>query len=314
VGTMQQQSTSNETIHASPSVRKLAREMGLNLDQISQSIQSQTLRKEDVYAYVNSRMSGDAAPTPTSVGTSAIPHIQQPDWLSFGETETVALSRINKLSAQHLHRVWLNVPQVTHFDETDITELEAYRNQLKGKAKQLGFSLTQLVFIMKAVVSGLKHFPRFNSAIDASGENLVQRNYFNLGIAVETPNGLVVPVIREVDQKSLFELAEELGDLSRRAREGKLKANEIRGGCFSLSSLGSIGGTNFTPIVNAPEVGILGLGRSILRPSRVGEELVDRLIQPLAVSYDHRVVDGTCAARFTRHIADLLTDARRLML
>ena len=311
---MQQQSTLNETIHASPSVRKLAREMGLSLDQISQSIQSQTLRKEDVYAYVNSRMSGDAAPTPTSVGTSAIPHIQQPDWLSFGETETVALSRINKLSAQHLHRVWLNVPQVTHFDETDITELEAYRNQLKGKAKQLGFSLTQLVFIMKAVVSGLKHFPRFNSAIDASGENLIQRNYFNLGIAVETPNGLVVPVIREVDQKSLFELAEELGDLSRRAREGKLKANEIRGGCFSLSSLGSIGGTNFTPIVNAPEVGILGLGRSILRPSRVGEELVDRLIQPLAVSYDHRVVDGTCAARLTRHIADLLTDARRLML
>ncbi len=263
---MQQQSTLNETIHASPSVRKLAREMGLSLDQISQSIQSQTLRKEDVYAYVNSRMSGDAAPTPTSVGTSAIPHIQQPDWLSFGETETVALSRINKLSAQHLHRVWLNVPQVTHFDETDITELEAYRNQLKGKARQLGFSLTQLVFVMKAVVSGLKHFPRFNSAIDASGENLVQRNYFNLGIAVETPNGLVVPVIREVDQKSLFELAEELGDLSRRAREGKLKANEIRGGCFSLSSLGSIGGTNFTPIVNAPEVGILGLGRSILRP------------------------------------------------
>jgi pyruvate dehydrogenase E2 component (dihydrolipoamide acetyltransferase) len=311
---MQQQSTLNETIHASPSVRKLAREMGLSLDQISQSIQSQTLRKEDVYAYVNSRMSADAAPTPTSVGTSAIPHIQQPDWLLFGETETVALSRINKLSAQHLHRVWLNVPQVTHFDETDITELEAYRNQLKGKAKQLGFSLTQLVFIMKAVVSGLKHFPRFNSAIDASGENLIQRNYFNLGIAVETPNGLVVPVIREVDQKSLFELAEELGDLSRRAREGKLKANEIRGGCFSLSSLGSIGGTNFTPIVNAPEVGILGLGRSILRPSRVGEELVDRLIQPLAVSYDHRVVDGTCAARFTRHIADLLTDARRLML
>ncbi len=311
---MQQQSTSNETIHASPSVRKLAREMGLNLDQISQSIQSQTLCKEDVYAYVNRRMSADVAPTPISAETSVIPHIQQPDWLSFGDTETVPLSRINKLSAQHLHRVWLNVPQVTHFDETDITELEAYRNQLKGKAKQLGFSLTQLVFIMKAVVSGLKHFPRFNSAIDASGENLIQRNYFNLGIAVETPNGLVVPVIREVDQKSLFELAEELGDLSRRAREGKLKANEIRGGCFSLSSLGSIGGTNFTPIVNAPEVGILGLGRSILRPSRVGEELVDRLIQPLAVSYDHRVVDGTCAARFTRHIADLLTDARRLML
>ena len=314
----QQESSSIGSVHASPSVRKLARQLGLDLDEISQLFQRPNISKEDLYAFVNSRMQTTSTNTASSstdnAGTLSIPQIQQPDWVLFGDVETLPLSRINKISAQHLHRAWLNVPQVTLFDETDITNLESYRNQVKHEANQLGFSLTSLVFVMKAVVSGLKLYPRFNSAIDAGGENLVQRNYYNLGIAVETSNGLVVPVIKAVDQKSIFELAEELADVSRRAREGKLKASEMQGGCFSISNLGSIGGTNFTPIVNAPEVGILGLGRASWRSSRVDDALVDRLMQPLAVSYDHRVVDGTCAARFVRHIADGLTDAHRLLL
>jgi pyruvate dehydrogenase E2 component (dihydrolipoamide acetyltransferase) len=307
-----QQPSSSEAVNASPSVRKLARQMDLDINQICQSRQGRTLCKEDIYGFVSDQLVADSSKS-TSSATS-FPKVQQPDWTAFGDIEIKALSRINKISAQHLHSAWLNVPQVTHFDETDITELEAYRGQLKSKAKQLGFSLTPLVFVMKAVVSALQQFPRFNSAIDDRGENLVQRNYFNLGIAVETSKGLVVPVISNVEQKSLFELAKELGDVSDRARQGKLKIHELQGGCFSLSSLGNIGGTNFTPIVNAPEVGILGLGRSMSRTSLVDDKLVNRLIQPLAVSYDHRVVDGTCAARFTRHIADSLTDARRLML
>jgi pyruvate dehydrogenase E2 component (dihydrolipoamide acetyltransferase) len=243
-----------------------------------------------------------------------IPLITQPDWSKFGEVETVPMSRINKLSAKHLHKAWLNVPQVTHFDEADITGLEAYRQSIKGKAKEMGFNFTPLVFMMKAVVAGLKEFPKFNSAMDDAGENLIRRHFYNIGIAVDTPDGLVVPVIRDVDRKGLFELARELGEVSGRAREGQLKAADMQGGCFSISSLGGIGGTNFTPIVNAPEVGILGLTRSQGRLKRVDGEIVDRLIQPLAVSYDHRVIDGAYAARFVSHVAFVLSDVRNLML
>ena len=224
------------------------------------------------------------------------------------------MSRIGKLSAKHLHKAWLNVPQVTHFDESDITELEAYRQKMKDKAKEMGFGLTPLVFMLKAVVAGLKEYPKFNSAMSDDGENLIQRKFYNIGIAVDTPDGLVVPVIRDVDRKGVFELGRELGEISKRARDGELKAADMQGGCFTISSLGGIGGTNFTPIVNAPEVGILGLTRAQLQLKRIDGEIVDRLMQPLAVSYDHRVIDGAYAARFVGYLAFILSDVRNLIL
>ena len=316
--------------HASPSVRRIARELGIDLALVAGTGRQGRITENDVRNYHNT---GSAAPVsaapveavkasaapaaskPASAGGEmGIPVITQPDWAKFGEVETVPMSRINKLSAKHLHRAWLNVPQVTHFDEADITELEAYRNSIKGKAKDMGFNMTPLVFMMKAVVSGLKAYPKFNAAMDDAGENLIQRKFYNIGIAVDTPDGLVVPVIKDVDRKSLFELARELGEMSKKARDGQLKAGDMQGGCFSISSLGGIGGTNFTPIVNAPEVGILGLTRSQERLKRVDGEIVDRLIQPLAVSYDHRVIDGAYAARFVSHLAFVLSDVRNLML
>ena len=310
--------------HASPSVRRIARELGIDLARVVGSGRNGRITDNDVRNFANSGASTPAAtavsapraaaPGPSADGTLAIPPITQPDWAKFGETEIVPMSRINKLSARHLHKAWLNVPQVTHFDEADITELEAYRQKMKDKAKAMGFGLTPLVFVMKAVVAALKEHPKFNAAMDDAGENLIQRRYYNLGIAVDTPDGLVVPVIRDVDRKGIFELARELGEVSKRAREGELKAADMQGGCFSISSLGGIGGTNFTPIVNAPEVGILGVTRAQERLLRVDGEIVDRLIQPLAVSYDHRVIDGAYAARFVGYLAFILSDARNLIL
>ena len=306
--------------HASPSVRRIARELGVDLSQVVGTGRNGRITATDVQNFKNT--GGSASAIVPAVKTAApgaetgtgIPVITQPDWAKFGDVESVPMSRINKLSAAHLHKAWLNVPQVTHFDEADITELEAYRQQLKGKAKELGFGLTPLVFMMKAVVAGLKEYPKFNSAMDDAQEHLIQRKYYNIGIAVDTPDGLVVPVIREVDRKGLFELARELGEVSKRAREGQLKAVDMQGGCFSISSLGGIGGTNFTPIVNAPEVGILGLTRAQPRLARVDGEIVDRLMQPLAVSYDHRVIDGAYAARFVGYLAFILSDVRNLIL
>lgn len=307
--------------HASPSVRRMAREMGIDLAKVVGTGRNGRVTDTDVRNFANSGgqsaaqpKSAAAAPPQAADGGMGFPVITQPDWSKFGDIETIPMSRINKLSARHLHRAWLNVPQVTHFDEADITELEEYRRKMKDKARDMGFGFTPLVFMMKAVVAGLKEFPRFNSAMDDAGENLIQRRFHNIGIAVDTPDGLVVPVIRDVDRKGLFELARELGEVSRRAREGQLKAADMQGGCFSISSLGGIGGTNFTPIVNAPEVGILGLTRSQQRLARVDGEIVDRLIQPLAVSYDHRVIDGAYAARFVGHIAFILSDVRNLIL
>ncbi|EIJ33808.1 dihydrolipoyllysine-residue acetyltransferase [Thiothrix nivea] len=319
--------------HASPSVRRIARELGVDVSKVAGTGQHGRITESDVRAYCGTggqpvaaasvaalATTSPAASTPATPakpaasGEMGIPLITQPNWSQFGAVETVPMSRINKLSAKHLHRAWLNVPQVTHFDEADITELEAYRNSMKGKAKELGFNFTPLVFMMKAVVAGLKEYPKFNSAMDDAGENLIQRKFYNIGIAVDTPDGLVVPVIKDVDRKGLFELARELGEVSKKAREGKLKAVDMQGGCFSISSLGGIGGTNFTPIVNAPEVGILGLTRAQDRLKRVNGEIVDRLIQPLAVSYDHRVIDGAYAARFVSHIAFVLSDVRNLIL
>lgn len=300
-------------VHASPSVRRIAREQGVDLTKLSASGPFGRVTEQDVVDYKNAT-GRFAAASGGAQGGAGIPAITQPDWSSFGEISSVPMSRIGKLSAAHLHRAWLNVPHVTHFDEADITELEAYRQQMKNRAKEMGFGFTPLVFMMKAVVAGLKEFPRFNSAMDDGGENLTQRHYYNLGIAVDTPDGLVVPVIRDVDRKGLFDLARELGEVSARAREGKLKSADMQGGCFTISSLGGIGGTNFTPIVNAPEVGILGLTRAQTRLARKNGEIVDQLIQPLAVSYDHRVIDGAYAARFVSHLSFVLSDVRNLIL
>ncbi len=304
--------------HASPSVRRIARELQVDLGSVSGSGRNSRITESDVRGFKTGNAQSTAASSTSKPaaagGEMGIPLISQPDWNKFGEIETVPMTRIGKLSAKHLHRAWLNVPQVTHFDEADITDLEAYRQAKKDMAKAQGFSLTPLVFMMKAVAAGLKQYPKFNSAMDDAGENLIERKFYNIGIAVDTPDGLVVPVVRDVDQKSLFELGAELGELSRRARDGELKATDMQGGCFSISSLGGIGGTNFTPIVNAPEVGILGIVRAQPRLARVNGEIVDRLVQPLAVSYDHRVVDGAYAARFVSHLAYLLSDLRNLLL
>ena len=309
--------------HASPSVRRIARELGVDLAKVAGSGRNSRITENDVKNFHNAGGQVAAAPSTAPAAKAAksaaessmgIPVITQPDWSKFGDVETVPMSRINKLSAAHLHKAWLNVPQVTHFDEADITGLEEYRQKMKDRAKEMGFGLTPLVFMMKAVVAALKEYPKFNSAMDDVQENLVLRKYFNIGIAVDTPDGLVVPVIRDVDRKGIFDLARELGEVSKRAREGQLKAADMQGGCFSISSLGGIGGTNFTPIVNAPEVGILGLTRSQTRLVRKDGDIVDRLIQPLAVSYDHRVIDGAYAARFVSYIAFILSDVRNLIL
>lgn len=315
--------------YASPSVRRIARELGVDITQVVGTGPSGRITEHDVRGFkVGAAVAAPVASTPSvaasaptvstaapaAAGMSGVQFITQPDWSKFGAVETIPMSRIGKLSAKHLHRAWLTVPQVTHFDEADITELEAYRSSMKDKAKAMGFNFTPLVFMMKAVAAGLKEFPKFNSALADDGENLIQRKFYNIGIAVDTPDGLVVPVIKDVERKGLFELARELGDISKKAREGKLKAADMQGGCFSISSLGGIGGTNFTPIVNAPEVGILGLTRAQDRLVRKNGEIVDRLIQPLAVSYDHRVIDGAYAARFVSHIAFVLSDVRNLIL
>lgn len=305
--------------HASPSVRRIARERAVDLSRVNGSGRNGRITEDDVKNFaktggqpVIAKVAADK--TATLESSMGIPVITQPDWSKFGAVETQAMSRINKLSAAHLHKAWLNVPQVTHFDESDITDLEAYRQSIKDRARAMGFALTPLVFMMKAVVAALKEYPKFNAAMDDAKENLILRKYYNIGIAVDTPDGLVVPVIRDVDKKGVFDLAAELGEVSKRAREGQLKAADMQGGCFSISSLGGIGGTNFTPIVNAPEVGILGLTRSQTRLMRINGEIVDRLIQPLAVSYDHRVIDGAYAARFVSYIAFILSDVRNLIL
>ena len=308
--------------HASPSIRRIARELGIDLSKVTGTGRNGRIVESDVRNFRTTVGPTATTVAPTTATKAApagetgmgIPVITQPDWAKFGDVETLPMSRIGKLSAKHLHKAWLNVPQVTHFDESDITELEAYRQKMKDKAKEMGFGLTPLVFMLKAVVAGLKEYPKFNSAMSDDGENLIQRKFYNIGIAVDTPDGLVVPVIRDVDRKGVFELGRELGEISKRARDGELKAADMQGGCFTISSLGGIGGTNFTPIVNAPEVGILGLTRAQLQLKRIDGEIVDRLMQPLAVSYDHRVIDGAYAARFVGYLAFILSDVRNLIL
>ncbi len=289
--------------HASPSIRKLARELGVDLANVAGSGQKGRVLESDLKSYVKKIM--------LSGGTgSAIPKIPTVDFSKFGEIEIQALSRINKISGKHLSACWLNIPHVTQFDEVNIDQMEALRQEQKAQ----GVKLTPLVYIMKAVVQALKQHPRFNASLDESGENLIIKKYYNLGIAVDTPNGLMVPVIKDVDSKSLTELASELGEISARAREGKLSADELQGAGFSISSLGGIGGTQFTPIVNAPEVAILGVSRSKTQPVWNGESFEPALTLPLALSYDHRVIDGAQGARFMADLNAILTDIQEIGL
>jgi pyruvate dehydrogenase E2 component (dihydrolipoamide acetyltransferase) len=303
---------SGQVIHASPSIRRYARELGANLEQVIGSGPKGRILKEDVKAFVKSAMAAGAGAAPAGgVQVSSTPVV---DHSKFGEIETVPLSRIKKISGAHLHRSWVTVPHVTQFDEADITELEAFRKSLGKEAEKKSVRMTPLIFLMKAVVSALQEFPDFNASLDAGGENLIMKKYFHIGIAVDTPNGLVVPVVRDVDQKGLFDLAAELGEISVRARDGKLSPSEMQGGCFTISSLGGIGGTYFTPIVNAPEVAILGVSRSKMQPVYIDGEFQPRLMLPLGLSYDHRVIDGAQAARFTSFLSQVIADIRRILL
>ena len=294
-------------VYASPAVRRLAYELDIDLGQVNGTGEKNRITKDDLNNFVKSRMQGGG-------GGGALPAAPQVDFSKFGEVETTPLSRINKLTGKNMQRNWLLVPHVTQFDEADITEMEAFRKQNKADAEKQGFKLTPLVFIMKAVVVALKAFPRFNASLDAGGENLVMKKYFHIGVAVDTPNGLVVPVIRDVDQKGLFDLAKELGEVSGKAREGKLMPKDMQGGCFTISSLGGIGGTAFTPIVNVPEVAILGVSRSQIKPVFNEKEFEPRLMLPLSLSYDHRVIDGAAGARFIVYLSQCLTDLRKLLL
>jgi len=304
--------------HATPSVRRFARELGVDLGKVTGTGRKGRILKEDVQKYVKQVVTeGANVPLMATSGVQAgmgIPEIPEIDFSQFGEVETVPLQRIKKISGAALHRNWLNVPHVTQFDEADITELETFRKELKAEAEKRGVRMTMLAFLMKACSAALQRFPDFNASLDSSKENLVLKKYIHIGFAADTPQGLVVPVIRDVDQKGLFEIAEELGILSQKAREGKLTPSEMQGGCFTISSLGGIGGTQFTPIVNAPEVAILGVSRAKMQPVYQNDTFVPRLMLPLALSYDHRVVDGAAGARFTTYINFLLSDVRRLLL
>ncbi len=298
--------------HASPGIRRFARELGADLTQISGSGSKGRILKDDVKRWIKQQLAGSA--TGESARGSGIPEIPAVDFSKFGEVETVSLSRIKKISGQHLQRAWLNIPHVTHHEDADITELEEFRQSLQEEAAKEGIRVTLLGFVLKILVSALKKFPTFNASIHANGENLVLKKYFHIGVAVDTPNGLVVPVIRDVDRKSIFDLARELGEVSEKARNGKLTPTDMQGGCISVSSLGGIGGTSFTPIVNAPEVAILGLCRSRMAPVWNGEEFEPRLMLPLSLSYDHRVIDGAEAARFCAYLSRALADMRRISL
>ncbi len=305
----------NAIPYASPGLRKFARELGVNLARVSGSGPRGRITRDDVQSFVKSALkagalSSPAPATPVSSG-GGIPAIPVVDFSQFGQIETKPLARIRKLSAAHLHRAWLNIPHVTQTDEADITELEAFR---KSQSEEGGIKLTLLPFIMKAVAKAMQAYPEFASSLSPDGESLIFKKYLHIGFAADTPNGLVVPVVRDVDQKGIVQLAQETSELAKKARDGKLKGEEMRGGCFSISSLGGIGGSHFTPIVNAPEVGILGVSKSSIKPVWDGKAFQPRLMVPLSLSYDHRVIDGAYAARFIVLLGKLLGDLRRLAL
>ncbi len=297
--------------YASPSVRKFARELGVDLGRVGGSGRKGRIIKDDVKLFVKQALSQGAGTGGGGLGVEPMPEIDFSQW---GDIEIQALSKINKLTGKFLHRNWVTVPHVTQFDEADITDLDAFRKTMAAEYKDKGVKITMLAFLIKAVVSGLREYPRFNSSLDPSGENLILKNYYNVGIAVDTPDGLVVPVVRDADCKSLVDIATELGEISQKARDKKLKPSDMQGGCMTISSLGGIGGTKFTPIVNAPEVAILGVSRHKMMPVWNGEEFAPRLMLPLSLSYDHRVVDGADGARFTTFLNTVLSDARRLVM
>ncbi|AIO66993.1 dihydrolipoyllysine-residue acetyltransferase [Burkholderia oklahomensis] len=303
--------------HASPSVRKIARELGVDVSRVQGTGPKGRITKEDVTAFVKGVMTGQraapaAAAAPAGGGELNLLPWPKIDFTKFGPVDAKPLSRIKKISGANLHRNWVMIPHVTNNDEADITELEALRVQLNKEHEKAGVKFTMLAFVIKAVVAALKKFPTFNASLD--GDNLVFKQYYHVGFAADTPNGLVVPVIRDADKKGLVDIAKEMSELSKAAREGKLKPDQMQGGCFSISSLGGIGGTNFTPIINAPEVAILGLSRSATKPVWDGKQFVPRLTLPLSLSYDHRVIDGAEAARFNAYLASLLGDFRRVIL
>ncbi|WP_206485015.1 dihydrolipoyllysine-residue acetyltransferase [Thalassotalea sp. G2M2-11] len=312
--------TTKGNIYTSPSIRRIAREFGVDLTLVKGSGNKGRILKEDVQSYVKYELSRPKANAGSSVasgeGGLQVVASKPVDFAKFGEIEEKPLSRIQKISGPFLHRNWVTIPHVTQFDEADITDVEAFRKEqnVVCEKQQLGFKITPLVFIMKAAADALRAFPVFNSSLSEDGESLILKKYCNIGVAVDTPNGLVVPVVRDVDKKGIHELSRELLEISKKARDGKLTANDMQGGCFTISSLGGIGGTAFTPIVNAPEVAILGVSKSEMKPKWNGSEFIPRLMLPLSMSYDHRVIDGAIAARFTVHLASVMSDIRKLIL
>ncbi len=296
--------------HASPAIRRFARELGVDIAQVQGSGEKGRVTKDDVQNFVKTAL---AQPRGTT-GGNGLQVLDMPvfDFAKYGAIETTPLSRIQKISGANLHRNWVTIPHVTQFDEADITDMEAFRKQLGAEYAKQNIKITPLAFMLKAVVAALQKFPKFNASLD--GENLVLKQYFHIGVAVDTPDGLMVPVLRDVDKKGIVQLATELAEISARAREKKITAADMQGGCFTISSLGGIGGTAFTPIINAPEVAILGVSRSCMKPVYREGEFVPRLMLPLSVSYDHRVIDGAAAARFTAYLAQVLSDIRRLAL
>ena len=303
--------------HAGPSVRRMARELGVDLAAVTASGQKGRITKDDLLGFLKGpSQQQPAAAAPAAPQGSGIPEIPAQDFSKFGPVETQALPRIKKVSGPFLHRSWLNIPHVTHNDEADITELDAYRKRLDTAAKneKNPYRVTLLAFLVKAVVAALKEYPEFNSSLTPEKDAIILKSYYNIGIAVDTPGGLVVPTVKDADRKGIVELSREFMAISAKARDGKLKGDDMAGGTFTISSLGGIGGTSFTPIVNAPEVAILGVVRSAMKPVWNGTEFVPRNMLPLSVSYDHRVIDGALAARFTRHLCYLLEDDRRLLL
>jgi len=299
--------------HASPSVRRFARELGVDVSRVAGSGQKGRVLKADVKAFVKGVMlGGGAIQAAPDMEVMASPKV---DFSKFGATETKALGRIKKISGPFLHSAWVRIPHVTQFDECEITDIEKVRKGMAAEAVEKGTKLTPLVFIMKAVVAALKEFPHVNASLDESKEKLILKKYFNIGVAVDTPEGLMVPVIRDVDKKDVFQLSTEVRELAGKARDRKLKATDLQGGCFSISSLGGIGGTNFTPIINAPEVAILGVARAKMQPVYQADSGAFRagMILPMSLSYDHRVIDGADGVRFTRFLCELLEDPKKLM-
>jgi len=306
--------TAGKPAHASPSIRRFARELGVDLGRVKGSGPRGRILKEDVQAWVKGELEKPRAEAP-GLGLT-LPAAPVIDFAQFGEIETQPLSRIKRLSGANLARNWITAPHVTQFDEADITDLEAFRKSMLDEAAKRGAKLTLLAFLMKAVVNALRAYPQFNASLAPDGENLVLKKYFHIGFACETPDGLVVPVIRDVNRKDVLDIARDLGDLSARARARKLKVEEMQGGCFTITSLGGIGGTAFTPIINCPEVAILGVSRASMKPvwdEKTGR-FEPRLMLPLSLSYDHRVIDGADGARFTSHLRQVLSDVRRLLL